>query len=61
MLGFQTSIATAAIPPWHEMVNGPADHKLATLADPEWRARARAAWDDPLPEQNAFRRERSTS
>jgi N-acyl-D-aspartate/D-glutamate deacylase len=54
MLGFQTSIATAAIPPWHEMVNGPADAKLTTLADPEWRARARAAWDDPLPEQNAF-------
>jgi N-acyl-D-aspartate/D-glutamate deacylase len=57
MLGFQTSIATAAIPPWHEMINGPADDKLATLADPEWRARARAAWDDPLPEQNAFRRD----
>ena len=57
MLGFQTSIATAAIPPWHEMVNGPADAKLTALADPEWRARARAAWDEPLPEQNAFRRE----
>ena len=57
MLGFQTSIATAAIPPWHEMVNGPADAKLAALADPEWRARARAAWDEPLPEQNAFRRD----
>jgi N-acyl-D-amino-acid deacylase len=57
MLGFQTSIATAAIPPWHEMVNGPAEAKLATLMDPEWRARARAAWDDPLPEQNAFRRD----
>jgi N-acyl-D-aspartate/D-glutamate deacylase len=55
MLGFQTSIATAAIPPWHEMINGPPDAKLATLADPDWRARARAAWDDPLPEQNAFR------
>ena len=57
MLGFQTSIATAAIPPWHEMVNGPADAKLATLADPEWRARAPRAWDDPLPEQNAFHRD----
>jgi N-acyl-D-amino-acid deacylase len=54
MLGFQTSIATAAIPPWHDAVNGPADAKVATLADPAWRARARAAWDDPLPEQNAF-------
>jgi N-acyl-D-aspartate/D-glutamate deacylase len=57
MLGFQTSIATAAIPPWHDVVNGPAEAKLAMLADPEWRARARAAWDDPLPEQNAFRAE----
>ncbi|MCB0994893.1 MAG: amidohydrolase family protein [Acidimicrobiales bacterium] len=55
MLGFEASIATAAIPPWHELVNGPADTKLTTLADPEWRARARAAWDDPLPEQNSFR------
>lgn len=57
MLGFQGSIATAAIPPWHEMVNGPADAQLTTLADPEWRARARDAWDHPLPEQNAFHRE----
>jgi N-acyl-D-aspartate/D-glutamate deacylase len=57
MLGFQTSIATAAIPPWHEMVNGPAEAKLETLADPDWRARARAAWDHPLPEQNAFHRD----
>jgi len=57
MLGFQTSIATAAIPPWHDMVNGPAEAKTATLADPAWRARARAAWDDPLPEQNAFHRD----
>ncbi len=57
MLGFQTSIAAAAIPPWHELINGPADAKLDTLADPGWRARARAAWDDPLPEQNAFHRD----
>jgi N-acyl-D-aspartate/D-glutamate deacylase len=57
MLGFQTSIATAAIPPWHDLVNGPADAKLATLVDPEWRARARAARGDPVAEQNAFRRE----
>ena len=31
MLGFQTSIAAAAIPPWHELINGPADAKLDTL------------------------------
>lgn len=55
MLGFEASIATAAVPPWHELVNGPPDVKTATLADPAWRARARAAWDDPLPEQNSFR------
>jgi N-acyl-D-amino-acid deacylase len=57
VLGFQTSIAAAAIPPWHDLINGPPETKLETLADPEWRARARAAWDDPLPEQNAFHRD----
>jgi N-acyl-D-aspartate/D-glutamate deacylase len=56
-LGFEASIATAAIPAWHELVNGPADRKLALLADPSWRARARHDWDHPLDEQNAFRAE----
>ncbi len=56
-LGFESSIATAAIPAWHEMVNGPADRKLALLADAAWRARARHDWDNPLDEQNAFRAE----
>jgi N-acyl-D-amino-acid deacylase len=56
-LGFESSIATAAIPSWHEMVNGPADRKLAMLADPDWRARARHDWDHPLDEQNGFRSE----
>lgn len=56
-LGFESSIATAAVPAWHEMVNGPADRKRALLADPEWRARARHDWDHPLPEQNSFRAE----
>ena len=57
MLGFEASIAAAAVPPWHEMINGPADDKLRKLADPEWRAAAREAWDNPLPEQNSFRSE----
>jgi N-acyl-D-aspartate/D-glutamate deacylase len=39
------------------MINGPTERKRDLLADPEWRARARAAWDDPLPEQNAFHRD----
>ncbi len=57
MLGFEMSIAAAAVPPWHEMINGPVEDKLDALADPAWRDRARAAWDDPLPEQNSFRSE----
>lgn len=54
-LGFESSIGTAAVPAWHELVNGPADRKLDLLADPEWRARARHDWDNPLDEQNSFR------
>ena len=57
MLGFDSSIAAAAVPAWHEMINGPADRKLALLADPEWRGRARHDWDHPLDEQNSFRKE----
>lgn len=57
VLGFESSIATAAVPAWHELVNGPADRKLALLADPEWRGRARHDWDHPLDEQNSFREE----
>jgi len=56
-LGFVSSIGTAAVPAWHELVNGPADRKRALLADPEWRARARHDWDHPLDEQNSFRNE----
>ena len=56
-LGFESSIAAAAVRAWHEMINGPAARKLALLADPEWRARARHDWDHPLDEQNAFRAE----
>ncbi len=57
MLGFEASIAAAAVPPWHELINGPSDTKLQTLADPAWRDRARQAWDNPRQEQNAFRPE----
>lgn len=56
-LGFESTIAAAAVPAWHEMINGPEDDKLRLLADPEWRARARHDWDHPLDEQNAFRKE----
>jgi N-acyl-D-aspartate/D-glutamate deacylase len=56
-LGFEASIATAAVPAWHELVNGPSDRKLTLLADADWRARARQDWDNPLDEQNSFRNE----
>jgi N-acyl-D-aspartate/D-glutamate deacylase len=54
-LGFDTSIGTAAVTAWHELVNGPAERKLTLLADPAWRARARHDWDHPLKEQNSFK------
>ncbi len=56
-LGFESSIGTAAVPAWHEMVPGPAARQRALLADPAWRARARHDWDHPLDEQNSFRAE----
>lgn len=56
-LGFESSIGTAAVPAWHELVNGPAERKTTLLADPQWRARARHDWDNPLDEQNSFRNE----
>jgi N-acyl-D-aspartate/D-glutamate deacylase len=55
-LGFESSIAAAAVPAWHQLINGPADDKVRLLADPEWRARARNDWDHPLDEQNSFRK-----
>jgi N-acyl-D-aspartate/D-glutamate deacylase len=42
---FERSIVFQRVPAWNEWVNGPAEDKLATLADPAWRARARAEWD----------------
>jgi N-acyl-D-aspartate/D-glutamate deacylase len=55
-LGFESSIAAAAVPAWHEMINGPQSDKARVLADPEWRARARHDWDNPRDEQNSFRK-----
>ena len=58
MLGFEASIAAAAVPPWHEMINGPADDKLAQARRPRVARRPPGeAWDNPLPEQNSFRNE----
>jgi len=54
-MGFDSTIAAAGVPAWHELINEcPAEAKEQRLADPDWRARARHDWDHPLPEQNAF-------
>ena len=44
--GFERSIVFQRIKAWNDMINGPADAKMATLADPEWRAQARSDWED---------------
>lgn len=44
--GFERSLVFQRVPAWNEVINGPADEKLSTLADPEWRARARTDWDN---------------
>jgi N-acyl-D-amino-acid deacylase len=44
-LHFDRSIMWHGVLAWHEMVNGPDGDKVRLLADPEWRARARAEWD----------------
>lgn len=43
---FERSIVFQRVPAWNEWVNGPTESKLATLADPAWRDRARTDWDD---------------
>lgn len=43
---FERSIVFQRVPAWNEWVNGPAADKLTTLADPVWRDRARADWDN---------------
>ncbi len=44
--GFERSIAFQRVPAWNEVLNGPTEAKLATLADPAWRDRARTDWDN---------------
>jgi N-acyl-D-aspartate/D-glutamate deacylase len=44
--GFERSIVFQRIPAWNDLVNSPDERKPATLADPEWRARARHQWDN---------------
>jgi N-acyl-D-aspartate/D-glutamate deacylase len=44
--GFERSIAFQRVPAWNDVLNGPAEAKLPTLADPAWRDRARVDWDD---------------
>jgi N-acyl-D-aspartate/D-glutamate deacylase len=44
--GFERSIVFQRVPAWNDLINGPAEAKLATLADPAWRARAREEWDN---------------
>ncbi|HQV56392.1 MAG TPA: amidohydrolase family protein, partial [Ilumatobacteraceae bacterium] len=44
--GFERSIAFQRVPAWNEVLNGPHEDKLTTLADPTWRARARQDWDN---------------
>jgi N-acyl-D-amino-acid deacylase len=44
-LHFDRSIMWHGVLAWHELVNGPHDAKPGLLADPGWRARARAEWD----------------
>jgi len=44
--GFESSLVFQRVPAWNEAINGPANSKLATLADPQWRSRAREDWDN---------------
>jgi N-acyl-D-aspartate/D-glutamate deacylase len=44
-LHFDRSIMWHGVLAWHELVNGPDADKGRLLADPLWRARARAEWD----------------
>jgi N-acyl-D-aspartate/D-glutamate deacylase len=43
--GFERSIVFQRVPAWNDVLNGPDDAKLPTLADPSWRDRARLDWD----------------
>ncbi|HVM64932.1 MAG TPA: amidohydrolase family protein [Acidimicrobiales bacterium] len=43
---FERSIVFQRVPAWNNLINGPAEHKPVLLADPAWRERARADWDN---------------
>ena len=58
--GFERSIVFQRIPAWNEMVNGPTEAKLSTLADTAWRDRARHEWED-RPKSNTARVDRPDS
>jgi N-acyl-D-aspartate/D-glutamate deacylase len=47
LVNFHQSMNFMYVPAWNEVVQGdvPKEKKLASLADPAWRARARADWD----------------
>ncbi|MGA4541753.1 N-acyl-D-amino-acid deacylase family protein [Uniformispora flossi] len=42
---FERALTFQRVPAWNEWMNSPMETKLATLADPEWRDRARDDWD----------------
>jgi N-acyl-D-amino-acid deacylase len=44
-LHFDRSIMWHGVLSWHELCNGPEEDKARLLADPAWRAKARAEWD----------------
>ncbi|MEJ6512478.1 MAG: amidohydrolase family protein [Actinomycetota bacterium] len=44
--GFESSLVFQRVPAWNEVINGPTDEKLTTLADPTWRDKARTDWDN---------------
>src|SRR5690606_23531024 len=44
-LHFDRSIMWHGVLAWHELANGPDADKERLLANPDWRARARADWD----------------
>lgn len=44
--GFERSLVFQRVAAWNEVINGPTEAKLPTLADPTWRARARTDWDN---------------
>ena len=43
---FERSIMYQRVPAWNDVLNGPAEDKLTTLADPAWRESARVDWDN---------------